>query len=156
MNFSFLFSFLWGFFFFFGSASTMREFPGQGSNPNHSSDNAESSPTRPPGNSHSPCYYEYTSPDCRRYYDILDLTLEPRHTWVPVFALAFISYLIFDRSFSHFRGLVSRSLKRKECLLCEFLGKVKITFVNDTVQCLRNSSHTIPGNPCYCFYVLYC
>ena len=37
---------------FFGHAHGLQKFPGQGSNPHHSSDNARSLTTRPPGNSH--------------------------------------------------------------------------------------------------------
>ena len=41
--------------FFFGHASSMQMFLGQGSNPNHSRDNSRSLTTRPPGN----CYSVY-------------------------------------------------------------------------------------------------
>ena len=41
------------FFFFFGDTHDMEKFPGEKSNLCHSSDNAESLTTRPPGNSWS-------------------------------------------------------------------------------------------------------
>ena len=39
-------------FFLFSAACIIRKFPGQGSNPSHSSDNANSLIARPPGNFH--------------------------------------------------------------------------------------------------------
>ena len=49
---------LLGFFFGGGHTHDMQKFPGQGSNPSHSSDNTESLTTRPPGNSLNVCCFK--------------------------------------------------------------------------------------------------
>ena len=64
------------FFFFFGGAPSMQKFPGQGSNPCHSSDLSHSSDTirpltaRPPWNSTTLILFNYEiMPTCKKHYE---------------------------------------------------------------------------------------
>jgi len=54
----------WELLFFAGCAPGMLKFPDQGSNPQHSSDNARSLTTRPPGNSRYKIFFMFSTLGC--------------------------------------------------------------------------------------------
>ena len=146
-------------YFYFGYAHNTQKFPGQGSNPHHSSDNARSSTARPPGNSKCNnfniiCLKLIISINFTKYImDLYRLTYIYSETFSQIIIFIILYWFIFSSGihyiyvgfYLHISYINYFSLIIFKSFYFSFPHAVLMTFLNDCIisLCIKSDQHLV-------------